>query len=96
MVARDTSAIAIRDIVDLVVTLSPRLMRIHHEHVPAEPLPLDDPPGSRLMSCGFCVVPLTEDVENHDAAQSGIDDLPKMTAPACFNFVTSVASFIGM
>jgi hypothetical protein len=42
------------------------------------------------------VVSERDEVENQDAAQSGIVVLPKMTAPASLNLMIKVASLLGV
>ena len=76
--------------------VSPPIAAMAIPDATAAPLPLDEPPGSRLRSYGFLVVSFNEEVENQDAAQSGIVDFARMMAPASFSLRTSVASFSGV
>lgn len=61
----------------------------------AVPLPLEEPPGSLVWSMGCLVVPLSDEVDNQPAAQSGMVDFPRITTPAALSFVTIVASLGG-
>lgn len=62
----------------------------------AAAVPLDEPPGSRVRSCGLAVVVESEEVENQEVAQSGMVDLARMSAPAALRRRTRVASAVGV
>ena len=55
--------------------------------------PPEDPPGTLLKSIGFFVGPNAECSPEEPMANSSIFALPKITAPCCFNFSTTVASY---
>ena len=54
--------------------------------------PPDEPPGTRVMSCGFLVVPKAEFSVDDPCANSSKLVLPKSTAPCSRNFLITVAS----
>ena len=54
--------------------------------------PPDDPPGTRVVSCGLRVVPKAEVSVEEPMANSSMLVLPMTTAPASASRVTTVAS----
>ena len=63
---------------------------------PRRPVPALELPDSRSRAYGFLVWSVSDEDENQPAAKSHIAVLARMTAPASFNFATTVASFSGM
>ena len=57
--------------------------------------PPDDPPGTRVVSCGLSVGPKAEFSVDEPMANSSMLVLPTATAPAAANRVTTVASYGG-
>src|SRR6202046_5208579 len=58
-------------------------------------VPALEPPDSRSGAYGFLVWSVSDEDENQPAAKSHMAVLARMTAPASFNFATTVASFSG-
>ena len=59
----------------------------------AAALPPELPPGTRLRSQGFLTAPKYDVSFDEPIANSSILVLPKLTAPASLNFLTTVASY---
>src|SRR4029079_3256052 len=57
--------------------------------------PPDDPPGTRVPSHGFRVVPSAEFSVDEPIANSSQLSLPTITAPAARSFAVTVASYAG-
>ena len=57
--------------------------------------PPDDPPGTRVVSCGLRVGPKAEFSVDEPIANSSMLVLPTVMAPAAANRVTTVASYGG-
>src|ERR1700741_3322907 len=62
---------------------------------PAAADPPDEPPGTRVTSCGFRVAPNAEFSVDEPIANSSRFVLPTITAPASRSRVTTVASYGG-
>ena len=59
----------------------------------AAELPPEEPPGTRVTSHGLPVGPNAEFSVEEPIANSSQFNRPQSTAPACFNFVVTVASY---